>query len=539
MPLEGKKSSRFSKSSPSGPVPEPRGAVDDEMSVMARVAPLTGRDTEVNLLKDRWEQANEGMGQVVLLIGEAGLGKSRLVHTLKEHVLGQMVEGEVDSPVIEWRCSPHFQNTGLHPAIDFYERALDFGLEKSAQAQFDRLLSRLEAYDLARPETLPLWASLLGLPTSDRFPPLSLSPTRLMEETFRVMREWLHTRAVRRPVLFVVEDLHWVDASTLEFLGQFLTEGLHDRILTVLTFRPEFKTPWPAVAHQTSLALNRLTRRQVGELLGKSAAASLPLQLIDQIHERTGGVPLFVEELARLVRESRRLDQAGGEKTRCDLLDHGLPGTLRDLVVTRLDGMTRNPEVAQLAANAAIAGRPDLMGNRTSLTVYPGMTGITENAFINVKNRSYTITAPVELRDANTNGVIIAQAGAFGGWVLYMKDGKVHHEYNFFGVERTNIASPSALSAGKHEIEYAFVPDAPKPGSGGKCTLFVDGRQVAEGYIPKTQPFVFSADEGVDVGMDGETAVSNDYKEGDNKFTGKIVKVTVDVEPSASAPLMK
>ena len=253
------------------------------------------------------------------------------------------------------------------------------------------------------------------------------------------------TRAVRRPVLFVVEDLHWVDASTLEFLGQFLTEGLHDRILTVLTFRPEFKTPWPAVAHQTSLALNRLTRRQVGELLGKSAAASLPLQLIDQIHERTGGVPLFVEELARLVRESRRLDQAGGEKTRCDLLDHGLSGTLRNLVVTRLDGMTRNPEVAQLAANAAIAGRPDLMGNRTSLTVYPGMTGITENAFINVKNRSYTITAPVELRDANTNGVIIAQAGAFGGWVLYMKDGKVHHEYNFFGVERTNIASPSAL----------------------------------------------------------------------------------------------
>ena len=98
MTLEGKESSRYSKSSPSGPVPESRGAVDDEKSVIARVAPLTGRDTEVNLLKDRWEQANEGMGQVVLLIGEAGLGKSRLVHTLKEHVLGQMVEGEVDSP---------------------------------------------------------------------------------------------------------------------------------------------------------------------------------------------------------------------------------------------------------------------------------------------------------------------------------------------------------------------------------------------------------------------------------------------------------
>jgi arylsulfatase len=180
----------------------------------------------------------------------------------------------------------------------------------------------------------------------------------------------------------------------------------------------------------------------------------------------------------------------------------------------------------------AIAGRPDLMGKRTSLTVYPGMVGMTENAFISIKNRSFTVTAPVELKDANTNGVIIAQAGAFGGWVLYMKDGKLHHEYNYFGVERTNVAGPAALSAGKHEIKYEFVVDAPKPGSGGKSVLYVDGQQVAEGRIPKTQPFAFSADEGADVGMDGETAVSNDYKEGDNKFTGKIIKVTIDTKPS-------
>ena len=182
--------------------------------------------------------------------------------------------------------------------------------------------------------------------------------------------------------------------------------------------------------------------------------------------------------------------------------------------------------------DASIAGRPDLMGGRTSLTVYPGMIGITENAFINVKNRPYTITVPVELQDSNTNGVIIAQAGAFGGWVLYMKDGKIHHEYNYFGVERTNIGSPAPVAAGKHVIKYEFVPDAAKPGSGGKCVLYIDGQQVADGHIPKTQPFAFSADEGTDVGMDGETAVSNDYKQGDNKFTGKIVKVTIDTKPS-------
>lgn len=181
---------------------------------------------------------------------------------------------------------------------------------------------------------------------------------------------------------------------------------------------------------------------------------------------------------------------------------------------------------------ATIAGRPDLMGNRTSLTVYPGMIGMTENAFINIKNRSYTITAQVELRNSNTNGVIIAQAGRFGGWTLYMKDGKVHHEYNYFGIERTNIAGPTPLSAGKHVIRYEFVIDAPKPGSGGKCVLYVDNQQVAEGHIPKTQPYAFSADEGADVGMDSETAVSNDYKQGDNKFTDKIQKVTIDPKPS-------
>jgi arylsulfatase len=178
--------------------------------------------------------------------------------------------------------------------------------------------------------------------------------------------------------------------------------------------------------------------------------------------------------------------------------------------------------------NPAIAGRPDLLGGRKSLTVYPGMTGMMENAFINVKGVHHTVTAEVEIKDSTTQGVIIAQAGYFGGWVLYMKDGQVHHEYNWFALERTNIASSAALAPGKHTILYEFIPDEAKPGTGGKSILSVDGRQVAEGRIPKTQPFIFSGDEGADVGVDGETNVSPDYKQGDNAFTGKIVKVTVE-----------
>lgn len=180
----------------------------------------------------------------------------------------------------------------------------------------------------------------------------------------------------------------------------------------------------------------------------------------------------------------------------------------------------------------SIAGRPDLMGDRTSLTVYEGMTGMMENAFINIKNKSYTITAEVELKNANESGVIIAQAGKFGGWVIYMKNGKVHHEYNFFGLERTNISSASSVPVGKHTFKLEFISDGPKPGLGGKSILYIDGNKVAEGYVPKTQPFAFSGDEGADVGIDSETNVSNDYKERDNKFTGKIHKVIINIAPA-------
>jgi arylsulfatase len=176
-----------------------------------------------------------------------------------------------------------------------------------------------------------------------------------------------------------------------------------------------------------------------------------------------------------------------------------------------------------------VAGRPDLLGGRTTMTVFDGMTGIMENAFINIKGVRHSVTAEVVLKDAKTEGVIIAQAGYFGGWALYMKGGHAVHDYNFFGLTHTKVVSKAPLAAGKHTIVYEFVPDEPKPGTGGKSTLKVDGQVVAEGHIPKTQPFAFSADEGVDVGMDNETMVSDDYKPGASAFKGEIVKVTVSL----------
>lgn len=182
----------------------------------------------------------------------------------------------------------------------------------------------------------------------------------------------------------------------------------------------------------------------------------------------------------------------------------------------------------------ALAGRPDLMAGRHSLTLYEGMTGIMENAFIDVKNRSLTITAEVEIPQNGANGVILAQGGRFGGWSLYVKEGKPTYTYNLVGMQRTTIAASQPLAPGKTTIKMDFAYDGGGPGKGGTTMLTINGQKTAEGRIERTTPFVFSLDEGADVGMDEDTPVSEDYKQGDNRFNGKIVKVTVETQAPAN-----
>jgi predicted ATPase/energy-coupling factor transporter ATP-binding protein EcfA2 len=329
------------------------------------VAPLIGRDAEFSLLRDRWDRAQEGIGEVVLVVGEPGLGKSRLVQTITQLVReseGIAFRSATVDPagtlaidqnafIIEWRCSQHFQNSELYPVSDFMERFLGFAHDQSPTDRFDLLARHLEDCDLGGPECLGLFAKLLFLPPGERYLAAGLTPAREREETFRMLRQWLGAHTAKRPVLFVVEDLHWSDASTLEFLDQFIGEGPHQAILTVLTFRPEFKVPWAAAAHQTILALNRLTRRQVTDWIRGDSNERLPNSLVAQIYERTGGVPLLVEEFTRMVRESTMSDSAA-ERSASDVAAslREIPATLQDLVIARLDWMSANREIAQLAA---------------------------------------------------------------------------------------------------------------------------------------------------------------------------------------------
>ena len=186
--------------------------------------------------------------------------------------------------------------------------------------------------------------------------------------------------------------------------------------------------------------------------------------------------------------------------------------------------------------NAALVGRPDLMAGRTSLSVYEGMIGMSENVFINTKNRSHTITAEVNIPKGGAKGVILAQAGRFGGWSLYLKDSKPTYTYNFLGLQRFTITAKQAVAAGKAVLRYEFAYDGGGLAKGGVGTIFVNDKKVAEGRIERTQPMIFSADEGADVGEDGETPVTENYGiPAPYKFTGKINKVTIDLKEMKAA----
>jgi arylsulfatase len=184
--------------------------------------------------------------------------------------------------------------------------------------------------------------------------------------------------------------------------------------------------------------------------------------------------------------------------------------------------------------NPATAGRPDLMAGRTTLYVYEGMKGMSENTFINTKNRSYTITAEVEVPNGGASGVLLAQAGRFGGWSLYLKDGKPTYTYNWLGLNEYTVASTQALPAGKATIRYEFIYDGGGVGKGGALTIFVNDQQVATGRIEHTQANMFSADEGADVGADDGTAVTKAYAI-PFEFTGRIHRVSIELKPMATA----
>src|SRR6266540_1202147 len=312
------------------------------------LTPLVGREQDIRLLLERWAQVTYGVGQVVLLSGEAGIGKSRLVQVLKEHVAS-----EPQAWLTPCQCSPYYQNSALYPMIDLLERvALHFEREESLQQKLSKLEGLVVQYGLSLAEAVPLFASLLSIPLGADYAPLTVSPEQQKQKTLHALLTILVRIAAQQPVLFVMEDLHWVDPSTLELLSLLVDQGPTARILVLLTFRPDFPPPWTGRSHLTPVTLPRLPRRQTAEMTGQVAhGKALPPEVVEQVVAKTDGVPLFVEELTKMVLESGLLQE---REARYDLTGPlpplAIPTTLHDSLMARLDRLATVKALAQLGA---------------------------------------------------------------------------------------------------------------------------------------------------------------------------------------------
>jgi len=315
-------------------VPSPRG-----------LTPLVGREAEATLLLDRWAQVTDGLGQVVLLSGEAGIGKSRLVQVLKDHLAGE------PHTRLECRCSSYHTNSALYPVIDLWQRMLRFETAEAPADKLGKLEQMLAQYRLPLAETVPLFAALLSLP-NDRYPALALTPQQQKQKTLEALLALLVARAAQEPLLLIVEDLHWVDPSTLEFLSLLVDQGPTARMLTLCTFRPQFPPPWPSRAHIAHLTLTRLPRPQVGRMVTAVAGGkTLPAAVVQQLVTRSDGVPLFIEELTKLVLEAGLLREHEDHYALTSPLPPlAIPATLQDALMARLDQLASAKVVAQLGA---------------------------------------------------------------------------------------------------------------------------------------------------------------------------------------------
>jgi class 3 adenylate cyclase/predicted ATPase len=308
--------------------------------------PLVGREEEIELLLRRWQQAKRGDGCVVLISGEAGIGKSRIAQTVLARLSGE--------PHIRLRyfCSPHHQDSALYPTISRLERAAGFRREDTTEERLDKLEALLAQATNDVSEAAPLIADLLSIPTGGRYPALDLTPHKRKEKTFEALTAQVAGLAARQPVLMVFDDVHWSDPTTRELLDLLIDRVPTLRVLVIITFRPEFTPPWVGPSHVTLLSLSRLAPRQSAEMMMRvTGGKALPKEITEQIIDRTDGVPLFIEELTKSVVESGLVTKSGdGYTVTGPAVPLAIPTTLHASLLARLDRLAPVREVAQIGA---------------------------------------------------------------------------------------------------------------------------------------------------------------------------------------------
>jgi class 3 adenylate cyclase/tetratricopeptide (TPR) repeat protein len=331
--------------------PEPVAAYsvlrEREREAEGAETPIVGREAEAKLLMERWAQCKASQGQAVLLAGEAGIGKSRLVALLRERILA---DGGVR---LTFRCSPYFTNSALHPVIEHLHRVLEIRREDPPEARLAKLERLLSGYRFTGERTSALFAALLSIPVpNDGKASLALSPQQLRQQTGEALTAWLLEEAGRHPLLVAIEDAHWADPSMLELLARLISQLTAARLMLVITHRPQFMPPWPAREHVSQLTLGRMSRAHVEALIaGMTRGKALPAEVLGHLIAKTDGVPIFVEELLKMVLESELLREEDGRyRLTGPLPAMAIPTTLQDSLMARLDRLAGAREIAQLGA---------------------------------------------------------------------------------------------------------------------------------------------------------------------------------------------
>ena len=317
-----------------------------EASRSQGMTPFVGREHEVALLLDRWRDAVEGEGQLALLSGEAGIGKSRILATLRERI------GDEPHVRVRYQCSPHHVNDAFYPIVSHIWHAAGFVSGESATARFDKLEAMIVRSGLQPKEITPFLAALLSIPPEERYPALEMAPSERKERTIAALIALFEGLTKDAPVLALLEDANWIDPTSLDVFSRLVDRLPSLRALLVVTFRPEFAAPWVGRAHVSLIALNRFGRRQamamVDRILGGKA---LPAEVMDEIVAKTDGVPLFVEELTKTVLESGLLREENGAFVLASTMTSlAIPSTLQDSLMARLDRLETVREIAQIGA---------------------------------------------------------------------------------------------------------------------------------------------------------------------------------------------
>jgi class 3 adenylate cyclase/predicted ATPase len=310
----------------------------------ANLVPLVGRDEEIELVLRRWRQAKDGVGSVVMLAGEAGIGKSRVIRTVLD-----LLDTEEQLSLF---CSSHRQDSALHPFITQLARSAGFRQGDTDEERLVKLEATLGRAAEERRDAIALLAELLSVPTGDRYPSLNLTPQKRKERTLQGLVAHIEALATSSPLLLTIEDVHWADPTSLELIDLIVEQTPSLRMLVMVTFRPEFTPPWAGRIQTTSITLGRLSPGHCAEIVaGVVHGKGLPKVIVDTILERADGVPLFVEELTKAVIESGALADAGGHYTETRLLSATeIPVTLHGSLLARLDRLGSGREVAQIGA---------------------------------------------------------------------------------------------------------------------------------------------------------------------------------------------